>query len=74
MSLSEALEELSRNPHASADQLDALAARLSAFAATLRAQGQSGYLAQGGMGERIRVNVVAPNGTVKQQIDTGEVA
>lgn len=64
------LEEMVKNPTAAADRLDAMADDIRALAARLRTQ-PNGFRDPGGMGDRVRINVMGPDGKPKQSIDTG---
>lgn len=52
-----------------ADDLDRMADKLKGLAAALR--GGGGPLDTGGMGDRVRMAVVGPDGAVKATTDTG---
>lgn len=57
---------LAADPAAAADRLDALAEQLGAQAAALRAQADGGWRSGGGAGDRVTIQVVGPDGRVKQ--------
>lgn len=61
------------DPAAAADRLDALADRLRVAAAGLRQMATGGMRSQGGAGDRVRMQVVGPDGRVRQTVDTGEL-
>ncbi len=67
-------ELLSSDPLAAADAIDALANRLHAKAQELRdgvaSTGES-FRSPGGMTDRVKMSVHGPDGTIKQEIDTG---
>ena len=56
---------------AAADEVDALADRLRALAATLRSRHESPWIAPSGMSDRVKINVVGPDGSIRQSTDTG---
>lgn len=56
------------DPARAADELDALAGRLTALATRLRAQAPR---SPAGMSDRVQIAVVGPDGKVKQTVDTG---
>ncbi len=63
------LEAMTRGPGPCADALDELADKIRAIASEMR--NNSGTRDQGGAVDRCRMNVVGPDGKVKQQVDTG---
>lgn len=66
------LEAASRGPAAAAEYLEALAGKLLAQAAALRAsQPPPGTRSEGGTGDRVRMQVVGPDGGVKQTAEAG---
>ncbi len=61
------------NP-AAADAIDALADRLKAIAAAVRARHavpENPWVSPGGMSDRVKIQVVGPAGDVTQSTDTG---
>lgn len=66
---SEVLGLLGSDPVAAANRLDALADEYRALAQRLR--GSVGYQSRGGTGDRVRMQVVGPDGAIRQTIDTG---
>lgn len=59
-----------------ADEMDRLADVLKTAAQQMRdayasAQQDGGFVSTSGFGDRIKINVVGPNGSIKQSIDTG---
>jgi hypothetical protein len=74
--LSSTLRDLSTDPLSAADRLDALADELRKRASLLREADQAapsahGFRSSGGMGDRAKMQVVGPDGKVKQATDTG---
>jgi len=70
------LEEFARDPLKAADELDRLAEQFAVAATELRRRAASGgapggIVSVGGVGDRARVNVVGPNGELKQQGGVG---
>ena len=74
------LEALARGPGPGADALDAQIARLTALrdnllaqAAALRASPDAppGTRSEGGTGDRVRMRVVGPDGTIKATAEAG---
>lgn len=62
---------VARDPSAAPD-LEALADRLRALAADLRAGDPAGGIASpGGMADRVRMDLIGPGGELKHSIDTG---
>lgn len=69
--LLQALAQLQSDPDGAADRLEKLAAKLLEVAKQLRSRKTlSDFQTPGGMGERVRIDVVGPDGQVKQQVDT----
>ncbi len=64
---------LLRDPRA-ADEIDALADELRAAAARIREESGADIRATGGAGTRVQMNVVGPEGEIKQSVDTGVVS
>jgi hypothetical protein len=58
------------DPLQAADRLDDLARKLTELAVSLRIEQSPGYLAPGGMGDRVKVQVFGPDGTIKQDVST----
>lgn len=67
------LDAASRGPVAAAEHLEALADKLLAQAALLRAAKDAppGTRSEGGTGDRVRMQVVGPDGAVKQTAEAG---
>ena len=66
------LAKVAAGDPAAADELDALAEKLKAVAAVLRApKAEDPYEVVGGMADRVLVNVVGPDGRVRVKTDTG---
>lgn len=53
-----------------ADEIDRLAGRLRDLANHLRQGNQDGTRDPGGMSDRVQMQVIGPNGEIKQQVDT----
>lgn len=72
MNITQELTELSRmiaeNPQSAADRIEAMATKLLALARKIRA-GQ-GTRDTPGIGDRVQINVIGPDGTLKQQTET----
>lgn len=71
--LREVLSLLARDPLAAADRIDAIANRLHEQAEAIRSRFRSEdpYTVPGGMTDRVKANVIGPDGQIKQSIDTG---
>ena len=65
---------LATDPLKAADEMDAMADRLKADAAEVRrmlTEQPSGFVAPGGMKDRVMMQVVNPSGKIIQHVDTG---
>lgn len=69
--LQEVLNLMNQRPLEAAEKLEAMAAKLTELAQSLRqkAAGQD-FVAPGGMGDRVLMNVIGPDGKLKQSIDS----
>lgn len=54
-----------------ADEVEQMGRDLIATADRLRAKGGDGWQSTGGMSDSVAVKVVAPDGSVRQSVDTG---
>jgi len=67
----EAISNINSDPMLAADRLDKVAAMLQAKAKILR-ESQSGYTTDNGMGDRVLMKVIGPDGNIKQKVDTNQ--
>jgi hypothetical protein len=65
--IQEILTLLLNNPLAAADRMDALADRLHAEAVKIRTRAQSPWASPGGAMDRATLNVIGPDGRLKQR-------
>jgi hypothetical protein len=59
------------DPRAAADELDRLAERFHQLASELRQRADDGIVSAGGLSERVRAQVVGPDGAIKQEGGVG---
>lgn len=67
--LADLLRLIADDPIAAAGRLEGMAAKLTELAAALRA-GNSPTLDTPGVGDRVQMNLVGPDGRVRQQVDS----
>lgn len=67
--LTEIMTLMRTDPVACANKLDQMADKLHALADRIRRG--DGVRDIGGMGDRVQINLVGPDGTIKQRVDTG---
>lgn len=70
--LADVVKLIQSDPAGAADKIDDLVVKLKNIAAQLRRKAESDYCSHGGAGDRVRIQVVGPDGTIKQTVDTGE--
>lgn len=58
------------NPKEVAAELRVMAARLNDAAAKLELQAADGYREEGGIGDKVTINVVGPDNNIKQTAET----
>ena len=73
--LSNILEMIKTDPARAAERLEDIATRLTGLANKLKeiAKDREGIRSTGGVGDRVQIELVGPDGQIKQRIDTGEI-
>lgn len=73
--LSNIIEMMKTDPARAADRLEDMSRRLTELASNLReiAKNREGMRSTGGVGDRVQIALVGPDGQIKQRTDTGEI-